>query len=233
MGELFIIASSRQWNKLLTDSLHASTGKRFELISQPNELTFENLKKLNPRFIFFPHWSWVIPENIFKNFECVIFHMTDLPFGRGGSPLQNLIAQGIYETQLTALKCVEDIDAGPIYLKRPLSLHGTAEEIYMRASKIIESIIFEIIKTNPMPVEQIGELTLFERRKPEQGNLINAESLDQAFDLIRMLDADGYPSAFINVGNLRLEFTRVSRKVDSLMADVKILLNDRNMDKTK
>jgi methionyl-tRNA formyltransferase len=231
MAELFIIASSKQWNKRLVETLYSSTGQIFELISDPQELTFENLEKLNPRYIFFPHWSHFIPANVFQNFECVIFHMTDLPFGRGGSPLQNLIAHGVYETQLTALKCVEEIDAGPIYLKRPLRLHGTAEEIYLRASKIIESIVVEIIKTNPRPIEQVGEPTLFRRRKPEQGNLINAESLDQAFDMIRMLDADGYPSAFINVGNFRLEFTRASRKSDSLLADVKIVLNDRNMDK--
>jgi len=28
--------------------------------------------------------------------------MTDLPFGRGGSPFQNLIARGIYDTKIIA-----------------------------------------------------------------------------------------------------------------------------------
>ena len=59
--------------------------------------------------------------------------MTDLPFGRGGSPLQNLITRGISKTKISALRCNEEIDAGPIYLKRPLSLHGSAEEIYQLA----------------------------------------------------------------------------------------------------
>jgi methionyl-tRNA formyltransferase len=57
--------------------------------------------------------------------------------------------------------------------------------------------------------------------------------LEQAFDLIRMLDADSYPKAFIKVGNLRLEFTRASRKADNLIADVKITLQDQESEGDK
>lgn len=228
-----VIVSSQPWNRNLPDNLHSTTGQSFQLISTPTELTIDNLSKLSPRYVFFPHWSHRIPADVFQNFDCVIFHMTDLPFGRGGSPLQNLIARGIHETKISALKCVEEVDAGPIYLKRPLSLHGAAEEIYLRASEIIESMIVEIIKTNLQPTAQVGESTIFKRRRPEQGNLLDAESLDQVFDLIRMLDADGYPKAFINVGNLRLEFTRASRKADNLIADVRITMHDPNPEENK
>ena len=48
--------------------------------------------------------------------------MTDVPFGRGGSPLQNLISRGIYETKISAFRCVAEMDAGPVYPKRPFSL---------------------------------------------------------------------------------------------------------------
>ena len=43
---------------------------------------------------------------------------------------------------------------------------------------------------------------------------------DESAILYRMLDADGYPNAFINVGNLRLEFTRASRKPDSTFSRI-------------
>jgi methionyl-tRNA formyltransferase len=233
MADLYVIASSKPWNKNLLENLHAAIGQRFQLISNPAEITVEHLTELSPRYVFFPHWSHRIPAEVFQNFECVILHMTDLPFGRGGSPLQNLITRGIYETQVSALKCVKEVDAGPIYLKRPLSLHGTAEEIYLRASEIVEKMIVEIIKTNPQPIAQVGEPTFFKRRKPEQGNLLDAKSLDQAFDLIRMLDADGYPNAFVNAGSLRLDFTRACRKAGSLIADVRITLLDQNTEENK
>jgi methionyl-tRNA formyltransferase len=228
MMSQYIIASSKPWNKNTAANLQAATGEIFQLISNPEELSFDYLAQLSPRYIFFPHWSHRIPAKVFEKFECIIFHMTDLPFGRGGSPLQNLIDRKIYETQISALKCVEEVDAGPIYLKRPMSLHGAAEEIYLRAAGIVENMIVEIIKTNPCPVKQVGQPTSFKRRRPHQGNLLDAESLDKTFDLIRMLDADSYPSAFIQVGNLRLEFTRASRKVDSLIADVRITWHEEN-----
>ena len=233
MADLYVIASSKPWNKYLPNNLHAATGQRFQLISNPGEITVEHLTELSPRYVFFPHWSHIIPADVFQEFECVIFHMTDLPFGRGGSPLQNLIARGIYETQISALKCVKEVDAGPIYIKWPLSLHGAAEDIYLRASKIVEKMIVEIIKTNPQPLAQSGKPTFFKRRRPEQGNLLNAESLEQVFDMIRMLDADGYPHAFINVGNFRLEFMRASRKADSLIADVRIMLQNQKTEENK
>lgn len=41
-------------------------------------------------------------------------------------------------------------------------------------------------------------------------------------DFIRMLDAEGYPHAFIEHGCFRLEFTRAALFGDRLVADVKI-----------
>ena len=52
------------------------------------------LKNFNPDYIF-PHWSNIVPSNITGKFDCVCFRTTDLPFGRGGSPLQNLIVRGV------------------------------------------------------------------------------------------------------------------------------------------
>ena len=209
----------------MAEHLEAKTNCEISFISNPEDLNLDYLLVLQPRFVFFPHWSHRIDTAIHRQFECVVFHMTDLPFGRGGSPLQNLIARGIQETQVSALQCVEEMDAGPIYLKRPLSLHGAAEEIYLRASVIVEDMIVEMLGQRPEPLPQQGTPTLFKRRKPEQSNLEVALTLDQAFDLIRMLDAEGYPHAFLNVGPFLLEFTRASRKTDHVIADVRISLS--------
>jgi methionyl-tRNA formyltransferase len=187
------------------------------------ELCSDELVKFMPEYIFFPHWSWKIPSTIYEKFECVIFHMTDLPFGRGGSPLQNLIVRGIKETQLTALLCVKDFDSGPIYLKQKMSLLGTAEEILMRASQLTEEMIEKIIKEKPEPYPQFGETTVFLRRSAREGNITSLETLEEVFDYIRMLDADGYPSAFLETKFLKIEFKRASLRPDCIIADVKIL----------
>lgn len=191
-------------------------------IDKKEDLQKERLLEMNPRYVFFLHWSYIIPSEIYNHFESVIFHMTDVPFGRGGSPLQNLISRGIYETKITALKCEEDLDAGPVYMKKPLSLFGNAEEIYVRAAKTIKDMIINIIEHQPTPIKQEGEPVLFQRRKPKDGDISQLKTIEQVFDYIRMLDADGYPKAFIEIGEFRLEFERCSLKPDHIHADVKI-----------
>lgn len=219
-----VIATSRSWHEWLAPMLSQRTGAEFVLITRPEELTIEQLSEIEPGFVFFPHWSHWIPAEIHERFECVIFHMTDLPYGRGGSPLQNLIERGIYATKLTALRCEADLDAGPIYLKRDLSLHGSAEEIFLRASKLMAEMIEEMLLTRPHPVAQQGEPVMFKRRKPEQSNIASISSLEQLFDYIRMLDADGYPPAFLETPSLRLEFRRAALRQGKLEADVTITL---------
>lgn len=186
------------------------------------DLDLQRLEDISPRYIFFPHWSWKIPREVYDRFECVIFHMTDLPFGRGGSPLQNLISRGIYETRLSALRCVEQLDAGPIYLKRPLSLYGTAEEILVRSSKLMEEMIEKIIYEQLQPIPQEGKPVVFNRRSPADGDLSGLEHLEQVFDFIRMLDGEGYPPAFIETKHLRFEFSRASLRLGEVVADVRI-----------
>ena len=216
------VATSRTWHEGIVENLSKSLKQPIELINSKDQLTVEKLDLINPRYIFFPHWSYIIPEKIFSRYECVIFHMTDLPFGRGGSPLQNLISRGYTETKITALKCVKELDAGPVYMKRPLSLHGSAEEIFLRVALIIEKMIEEIISTEPEPKAQTGAAITFKRRKPEQSELTEMKSLSDVYDQIRMLDATGYPKAFIVHDGYRYEFTRGSLKQDHLLADVKI-----------
>jgi len=184
------------------------------------DVSVDILAKINPEYVFFPHWSWRIPDEVVARFECVVFHMTDLPFGRGGSPLQNLLARGIYETKLSALRCSAEIDGGPVYVKRSLSLHGTAEQIYARAAQLMPDMIADIVHKRLQPVAQVGTATYFARRKPEEGNLAPLDRLRTVYDFIRMLDAEGYPPAFVETEHLRFEFTGASLSDDSVVARV-------------
>lgn len=217
-----VIACSKLWRPDIAARIRAATGEPCVLVTDTQGLDEARLAELAPRFIFFPHWSHLISPAIFERWECVIFHMTDLPFGRGGSPLQNLIAHGIYETRISAMKCVAELDAGPVYLKVPLSLHGSAQEIFLRATDAIEGMIIRLLGEAPVPVAQKGAPTVFRRRTRADGEISGLASLDQIHDWIRMLDADGYPPAYVEVGEWCLEFSRSSLRGDHLLADVRI-----------
>lgn len=221
-----VIVSNKEWHRNYVDEIKARTNAEITYLDNHDDVSYEKLSALDPQWIFFPHWSYIIPSEVYEKFQCVIFHMTDLPFGRGGSPLQNLIARGIYETKLSAIRCIGELDAGDVYKKVPLSLWGTAEEIYLRAAELTKELMIELITNAPEPVSQTGDVVTFKRRKPEDGNIEICDTLPQIFDYIRMLDADGYPAAFLETGNVRLEFSRASMKANSIVADVKITMRE-------
>jgi methionyl-tRNA formyltransferase len=221
----YVVAGCKPWNRRIFDELSKLQGQ-WHYVRSREELSYDAVRRLAPRYIFFLHWSWKVPQEIVDEFECVCFHMTDVPFGRGGSPLQNLIVRGHRETKLTALRMTQDFDAGPVYGKELLSLEGGAEEIYLRAGRLSAKMIERIIRQEPKPVTQRGKAVNFKRRKPEESRVRKSTSLEQLHDFIRMLDAEGYPRAFLKQAGFRFEFSRPALYDGRILADVKITRED-------
>ena len=221
--DTYILLSAKSWHDSLFSSLQKTINASWIRINENDEFTYENLIKLNPKKIFIPHWSEIIPSDIFNNFNCVVFHMTDLPYGRGGSPLQNLIERGHTETFISAINVEAGLDTGDIYLKYPLSLEGTAADIFKRAAAVIEKMIIEMIVTNPVPKKQEGEVVIFKRRKSDQSNIENLETLSEVYDFIRMLDCEGYPNAYIETKHFKIEFNNAVNNDNVINAHVRII----------
>ena len=222
----YVILSDKKWCNNLFDVLTKTfKNDSWFRIDCKNDFNIERLQEINPTKIFIPHWSHIIPKEIHENFNCIVFHMTDLPFGRGGSPLQNLITRGYITTKLSAIKVESGIDSGDVYLKKTLNLVGSATEIFSKSAVIIEEMIVEIINNNIIPTPQIGEITKFKRRKPEESNINNLSDLEKIYDYIRMLDCDGYPHAFIETNNIKFEFTNANFDTNNqlISANVRII----------
>lgn len=221
---IYIVAGQKPWNEVVFNELISKYDGEWHFISDSSDLCPEKLKSLSASMLFFLHWSDKIPNSIINTYECINFHMTDVPYGRGGSPLQNLLSRGKRETKLSALRMTAEFDAGPVYLKRSLSLEGsTAEEIYLRASFLAAKMMLEIIEKKIQPEDQSGEATIFKRRKPKQSEIPDLDSLDVLHDFIRMLDADGYPRAYFERGGFRYEFSQSSLYSDCIRAKVNII----------
>lgn len=221
----YVVTTIRPWHVAQYNAKVSTLPGVWHLITDPDELTVARLATIQPRYIFFPHWSHKVPAAIVDRYECVCFHETDVPYGRGGSPIQNLIERGHTDTVVTALRMVEELDAGPVYGKRPLSLLGLAEEIYLRSASIIFEMIEAIATREPTPSAQSGKPTAFRRRTPEQSSFPrDAQTLAAVFDHIRMLDAEQYPHAFLEYGDFHMEFTRPVLRTGRIEAAVSISL---------
>lgn len=221
----YIFASCKEWHKPLFDEFTASESDNWHWCHDPTSLK-ALLQRISPRFIFFFHWSWLVPEEIWVNHECVCFHMTAVPYGRGGTPLQNLIIRGHKVTKLTALQMEAGLDTGPVYTRRDLTLDGSAEEIYRRAGLLSADMVREIILDTPTPRAQTGEAVVFERRKPSESQLPSNASLPDLFDFIRMLDADSYPHAFIDYGNYRIQFREARLTGERLVTTAELMIKN-------
>ena len=214
-----VIACSKNWFRL-----DQSIRKSNEILSvcDPSELTEAKVREFDPNYIFFPHWNWIVGKELFNNFECVVFHTAPLPYGRGGSPIQNLIIEGFTDSPVCALKMTEKIDGGPIYSQKVVSLSGDLSQIFERIGKSINELIKEIIRDSPTPVEQIGEVRNFKRRTGTDNLIPTDLTLEQMYDRIRMLDAEGYPLSYFEVGDNQIEFSSATLEAHYIVAKCRI-----------
>lgn len=134
-----------------------------------------------PRYIFFPHWSRRVPDYIYNNHECVNLHCTDLPYGRGGHPIENLLTRHHERTVLTAHRMTAGIDTGPVYSKSDIvsldAIRNDAGQILRPATKseILErfivpaaQLIYRIVMSNPAPDPQDETSAYYFQRLPDE-----------------------------------------------------------------
>ena len=219
----YIIITKKIWNK-----------KNFETISKNikvlNKINLIKIKKINPKIIFFIHWSKYIKKNIYKKYLCIQFHASDLPKGKGGSPIQNQILLGIKKTKLTAFKIDEKLDSGLVCLKSNLNLNGRAVDIYKNIEKTSIKMIKMIIGMKKIKfLKQNGNATFFKRRKKYQSKFKfnKFKSINKLYDFLRMLDAPSYPHAYTDIENFRITFNNIKKTKKLIQANAIIKKNEK------
>lgn len=221
----YVIASSKDWFKAHPKSDEYNSLNLFD-IAKREDLNLEYLEKINPRYIFFPHWNWRVNQEIYERFECIVFHTAPLPYGRGGSPIQNLILNGFENAPVCALKMTEVLDGGPIYDSLDVSLKGTVADIFTRIAFCVEKLIVSLCQNTPPPIEQTGKTVVFKRLSINDNELLSSYSVNELYDRIRMVDGLDYPRGYIYFGDYRIEFTEAKIENNELFASAKITPKD-------
>ena len=99
-----------------------------------------------------------------------MFHTAPL-YGRGGSPIQNLILEGFDKAPVCAIKMTRELDSGPIYASSSISLAGSLKDIFSRLNVALNGLIEEITENNPSAVPQRGEPHIFKRLTIEDNKI--------------------------------------------------------------
>ena len=215
----YVIITKKIWDK----SNFINLNKKIKIFQKIDKYKINNI---NPKIIFFIHWSKLIPNDIYKKYTCIQFHLADLPKGRGGSPIQNQILNNIKKTKISAFKVKKELDSGPICMKQNFSLDGNADTILKRMELKSINMIEKLIKKKKILFKkQIGKPSFFKRRRPAESeiNISKIKTINKMYDFLRMLDAPDYPKAFIKLKEFKITFNDIEKKNNIIKAKVKII----------
>lgn len=142
------------------------------------------------------------PSALSRNAHNLVVHESDLPRGRGWSPLTWQVLEGASKIPVTLFEASEQVDAGAIYLSDTISLSGMELVDELRAlqaqatlklcDKFLSGYPFLLAQAGP----QRGKATFYERRHPEDSRLDPDRTLREQFNLLRVVDNERYPAYF-------------------------------------
>jgi RimJ/RimL family protein N-acetyltransferase len=154
-------------------------------------------------FCFYLSFSKVVSESTLNMFRHnVIVHSSDLPEGRGWSPLTWQILQGKNEIPTVLFEALEKVDSGEIYSKQTLKFEGHELLGEMRDAQgnLIVSMVKSFVEGYPKSlgngIDQSGKGSYYPRRRPVDSKVDPDSSLRQIFLQLRVADNDSYPVFF-------------------------------------
>ena len=147
-------------------------------------------------------------EKIFRKLDLnkynLVVHESDLPEGKGWSPLTWQILGGKDKVPLTLFEASKEVDAGAIYAKEYIDLkgHELLDEIKHKQGLKTKKLILDFVKKYPLvnASPQEGESTYYPKRTLKDSELDINKSIKEQFNLLRVCDNERYPAFFKIVG---------------------------------
>ena len=150
---------------------------------------------------FYLSFSTIATKNTLQKFKHnLVVHSSNLPNGRGWSPLTWQILEGKKMITTSLFEAEEDVDRGKIYLQKDLEFSGfeLLDELRMLQGNLIIGMCSEYIQTYPDVLlhaqVQDGEGSYYSRRRPVDSELNPDISIREQLNLFRVADNSNYPA---------------------------------------
>ncbi len=140
------------------------------------------------------------PEILARNKQNLVVHASDLPKGRGFSPLTWQILEGKNRIPVCLLNAVEEADAGPVIYREEIEYEGhellaeLQQKLGMMTIALCRRYLSEPIPPNGQP--QAEDATFYPRRRPIDSRLDPNRTIADQFNLLRVVDNKRYPAWF-------------------------------------
>lgn len=132
----------------------------------------------------------------------LVVHESDLPRGKGWSPLTWQILEGQQRIPVTLFEAAEQVDSGAIYSQRWLDFQGheLVDELRAEQAEATFNLCRWFVDEYPASAEQArpqsGQQTFYPRRRPEDSRLDPKQTIAEQFNLLRVVDNERYPAFF-------------------------------------
>jgi len=135
-----------------------------------------------------------------RSIRNLVVHASELPKGRGFSPLSWLVLSGANDIPVCLLEAGTSVDSGPVVFRDVIRFGGHELIGEMRESlgAMSRDLCLRFIDRDPYPTgcDQIGEPSVFRRRRATDSRIDPTKSIAEQFDLLRIVDNDAYPAFF-------------------------------------
>jgi len=143
----------------------------------------------------------------------IVIHASALPKGKGWAPMFWQILEGKNKIPFSMFEASIGVDDGDIYMQKNLQLIGYELNSQLRDKQATFTIdmCLEFIKDYEIykiPKKQSGEESFYLKRGAEDSELDITKSIDEQFNLLRIVDNEVYPAFFYKNGKkyiLKLE----------------------------
>lgn len=136
----------------------------------------------------------------------LVVHESDLPKGKGWSPMTWQILEGLKKITVTLFEASKLIDSGVIYEKIIIQTKGNelVDELRELQAAATSKLILNFIEKYPniCGIKQNGEESFYKKRTKENSELNISKSIKEQFNLLRVCDNNKYP-AFFYIDNVK------------------------------
>ena len=159
----------------------------------------------NGDILFILGCTKILPKKYLKfHIHNIVVHESDLPLGRGWSPVSWQILEGKNKIIFTLFEAVEELDSGEIYFQEELELTGLEllNEIRNKQAELKMNLCLKFIKNynNLISRPQFGSGSFFAKRTAEDSKIDINKSIKEQFNLFRICYNEKYPAFFLFEG---------------------------------
>ncbi|MBK1633376.1 methionyl-tRNA formyltransferase [Thiohalocapsa halophila] len=148
-------------------------------------------------------FSQLVPAQFRAQFHhTLVVHESDLPQGKGWSPLTWQIVEGKQRIPVTLIEAADRVDSGAIYAQRWLQFQGheLIDELRAAQAQATHDLCRWFVDAYPYSAaqgrRQQGEETFYPRRGPADSRLDPEKAVAEQFELLRVVDNARYPAFF-------------------------------------